>query len=914
MTKENRYKPKSFKWLTQKPKRLTLKKKLKANFQFDKKLAQMYHDTAYYEAMQEDIKDMDHLADERKRLSTRHKKRVTNLIAYYKTLLETKSKGVFHALKGIYKKNQELAREAAGRIGTANSNKHSNLLYLTSSVPMLVVAYRKIRKNKGAGSLAHTLSDGRYERLNGIQISLINRTYRAPDRLSKRIFLEVSKLLRKGQYPWGASKRIYVAKPGKKDAQRPITIPPFMDRVIQQAITMVLQAIYEPWFHKLNVSFGFRPRLGVHDAIFNLTTLQSKGCFHALEGDIKAAYDKVNKDKLIELLGRKIEDRKFLNLIKQRLDYQYFDTKTQKYYEDKEGIPQGGIDSPYLWNIYMHHFDLLAMDTAQKLMDEHNLKFAGTTLGDKASKRADNPQKRAIKKYSDGLRNVIKLSNIAPDLTTLREIFKSANLRKGIGPYPFDIKRKRLTFHKEVLGVRDWYVQGLPKETKTWLNPDKKDSKITPLDWSKDQKATRHLAIKYVRRLKHKYRAVTSRDPKRPFLKFTYVRYADDWILITNAPLWLLKELKEDLKNILKSELYATLSEEKTLITDMRKSPAHFLGFEIRTYRKFKISTYERYGKEIVAETAGKEVFALPDRQRLINRMYMKGYCTKKGYPREVGWLSCLEPYIIIERYNAVLRGLANYYTEFIRTPRRQLARWFYILKYSCLKTLAQKYNTTIRNIFKKFPYKPARGEKSKERTIEIKVIQKIKGKEYTKTWKLLTNNELIEAAKKIRRFQDVQERFAEWRKGKTPTFDGNTKNQYPAIVDDSFLNRIIWVNLRTQASLDFACSICGSEKDVEMHHIRSIRKQAYREIPSELTWKQQMSLRNRKQIPVCIICHELIHQGRLEGGTKIGSYAPQFTYDTRLITIESHIHPGSEKRYIKSLEEKGWIESKQEE
>jgi retron-type reverse transcriptase len=169
-------------------------------------------------------------------------------------------------------------------------------------------------------------------------------------------FQEVSYLLRTGQYPWGASRRIYVDKPGQKGKLRPITIPLHgYNIIVQSAITMILEAIYEPWFDKTNRSFGFRARKGVYDAIhcLCLANYKTRGLHIAIEGDIKSAYDKVCREKRIEILGRKIKDRKFLALIHTRLDYPFWDNKEQKYITEKEGIPQGGIYSPYLWNIYI---------------------------------------------------------------------------------------------------------------------------------------------------------------------------------------------------------------------------------------------------------------------------------------------------------------------------------------------------------------------------------------------------------------------------------------------------------------------------------------------------------------------------------------------------------------------------------
>ena len=70
------------------------------------------------------------------------------------------------------------------------------------------------------------------------------------------------------------------------------------------------------------------------------------------------AFDNVNKETLLKILALRIKDRKFLNLLKDRLAYFYFDTSTNTMEKPRLGIPQGGIDSPYLFNIYMHEFDL----------------------------------------------------------------------------------------------------------------------------------------------------------------------------------------------------------------------------------------------------------------------------------------------------------------------------------------------------------------------------------------------------------------------------------------------------------------------------------------------------------------------------------------------------------------------------
>lgn len=103
-------------------------------------------------------------------------------------------------------------------------------------------------------------------------------------------------------------------------------------------------------------------------------------------------------------------------------------------------------------------------------------------------------------------------------------------------------------------------------------------------------------------------------------------------------------------------------------------------------------------------------------------------------------------------------------------------------------------------------------------------------------------------------------------------------------------------------------CCICGSEDSVQMHHLRHIRKTTYELIPENRTWEKVMSLRNRKQIPVCKECHiHIIHKGKY-GGTKLSTFTPSIMFDNRLITLENHIHRGCERNYTKTLAEKGWV------
>lgn len=137
---------------------------------------------------------------------------------------------------------------------------------------------------------------------------------------------------------------MWADKPGAKKGakQRPFTIPPFADKMIQEAIRMVLEAIFEPIFVRMNCSFGFRASVGCHENIVSLTDKRNTSAFtHAIEGDIESAYDVVDRNILLFALKERICDHKFLNFMKERLNLLIFDVAKEKYEQTSEGIPQG---------------------------------------------------------------------------------------------------------------------------------------------------------------------------------------------------------------------------------------------------------------------------------------------------------------------------------------------------------------------------------------------------------------------------------------------------------------------------------------------------------------------------------------------------------------------------------------------
>ena len=86
-------------------------------------------------------------------------------------------------------------------------------------------------------------------------------------------------------------------------------------------------------------------------------------------------------------------------------------------------------------------------------------------------------------------------------------------------------------------------------------------------------------------------------------------------------------------------------------------------------------------------------------------------------------------------------------------------------------------------------------------------------------------------------------------------------KKEKPTVTHENFLEMINWISMRTRAAFDMPCALCGTPGDTEMHHIRHIRKSAYKDLPNE-NYLRILALRNRKKIPVCSSCHRHVIHG----------------------------------------------------
>jgi group II intron reverse transcriptase/maturase len=189
-------------------------------------------------------------------------------------------------------------------------------------------------------------------------------------------------------------RRVYIQKSHGSGRLRPLGIPSVRDRIVQEALRMVLEPIYEADFSQY--SFGFRPNRCTMDAVRCVlwSTHESKRFFWVLEGDISSYFDTINHRRLVKLLRRRIADERLLRLI---WGFLRAGVMERKLFRDTErGTPQGGVISPLLANIYLHELD--------KYME----KYTGLSAQEKTRRRRSGQANFVYVRYAD---DFVVLSN-----------------------------------------------------------------------------------------------------------------------------------------------------------------------------------------------------------------------------------------------------------------------------------------------------------------------------------------------------------------------------------------------------------------------------------------------------------------------------------------------------------------------
>ena len=163
----------------------------------------------------------------------------------------------------------------------------------------------------------------------------------------------LSEVLRTGSYRPRPIRRAYIDKPGGQE-KRPLGIPCVRDRVVQGALRVVIEPIFENVF--VSHSYGFRPRRGCKDALREVERLLRAGYRYVVDADIKAYFDNIPHGPLMADIGRYIADGRVLELIQSFLKQDILEDMVL--WTPEKGSPQGAVVSPLLANLYLHPVDV----------------------------------------------------------------------------------------------------------------------------------------------------------------------------------------------------------------------------------------------------------------------------------------------------------------------------------------------------------------------------------------------------------------------------------------------------------------------------------------------------------------------------------------------------------------------------
>ena len=253
---------------------------------------------------------------------------------------------------------------------------------------------------------------------------------RSIDGFSMEEVEQLIEVLKNKSYQPYPSKRVYIPK--KNGKKRPLGIPSFCDKLVQEVIRMILEAIYEPNFS--TSSHAYRKNKSCHSALLEIKRTFT-GSKWFIEGDIRGFFDNIEHHTLVGILRRKISDENFIELIWKFLRAGYLDE--WKFHNTYSGAPQGGIISPILSNIYLNELDVY--------MESFKNSF------NQGKRRKKNPEYENVRSKMRRLEKKIDNTNEHDDSDSIENWKEEVKvLKKKLTQMPYsdqmDNKYRRLTY------------------------------------------------------------------------------------------------------------------------------------------------------------------------------------------------------------------------------------------------------------------------------------------------------------------------------------------------------------------------------------------------------------------------------------------------------------------------------------